>query len=411
MPHSHNGLPVKQGLYDPRYEHDACGVSFVVVIRGRKSHSIVSQGLQVLLNQAHRGACGCEPNTGDGAGVLIQMPGKFMRKVAEASGFELPALGEYAGGMVFLPQREEDRNLCEQHFEKIDRAEGHTVLGWRTGPTSNQRLGHTARLGEPVVRQNFIGRNPEWLTGNNDMAFERKFYVIRKQAENQIRHSQLREGDAFYIASLSSRTVVYKGMLMSEQVKGFYPDLLYESMESALVVIHSRFSTNTFPSWERAHRYRCIIHNGEINSLRGNDNWMRACQSQFRSRLFGNDLKKILPIIDEDSSDSAKFDETLEFLYLSGRSLPHAMMMIPEPWTQRESMSDGKKAFYEYHSTMMEPWDGPASIVFTDGTIVGGVLDRNGLRPSRYCVTKDNMVVMASEVGVLPLEPDRILRK
>ena len=412
MPHSHPGLPVKQGLYDPRYEHDACGVGFVVDLKGRKSHSIVSQGLQVLLNLAHRGACGCEPNTGDGAGVLIQMPGKFMRKVAEASGFELPALGEYAVGMVFLPQREDYRHLCEQHFEKIVRAEGQTVLGWRTVPTSNQGLGHTARLGEPVVRQIFIGRNPERLTGNDDLAFERKLYVIRKQAENQIRHSQLREGDAFYIASLSSRTVVYKGMLMSEQVKGFYPDLLDESMESALVVIHSRFSTNTFPSWERAHPYRYLIHNGEINTLRGNENWMHARQSQFRSRLFGNDLKKILPIIDEDGSDSAKFDETLEFLYLSGRSLPQAMMMmIPEPWTQHESMSDAKKAFYEYHSTMMEPWDGPASIVFTDGTIVGAVLDRNGLRPSRYCVTKDNMVVMASEVGVLPLEPDRILRK
>ena len=335
-----------------------------------------------------------------------------MRKVAEASGFELPALGEYAVGMVFLPQREEDRYLCEQHFEKIVRAEGQTVLGWRTVPTSNQQLGHTARLGEPVMRQIFIGRNPERLTGNDDLAFERKLYVIRKQAENQIRYSHLPEGEAFYVASLSSRTVVYKGMLMSEQVKGFYPDLLDESMESALVVIHSRFSTNTFPSWERAHPYRYLIHNGEINTLRGNENWMHARQSQLRSRLFGDDLKKILPIIHEDGSDSAKFDETLEFLYLSGRSLPHAMMMmIPEPWTQHDSMSDAKKAFYEYHSTMMEPWDGPASMVFTDGTIVGAVLDRNGLRPSRYCVTKDDMVVMASEVGVLPLEPDRILRK
>ena len=347
MPHSRHGLPVKQGLYDPHYEHDACGVGFVVDVKGRKSHSIVSQGLQVLLNLAHQGACGCEPNTGDGAGVLIQMPGKFMRKVAEASGFEPRALDEYAVGMVFLPQREDYRNLCEQHFEKIVRADGQTVLGWRTVPTSNQRLGHTARLGDPVVRQNFIGHNPEWLTGNDDLGFERKLNIIRKQAENQIRHSQLREGDAFYIASLSSRTVVYSGMLRSEQVEGLYPDLLDESKESALVVIHSHFSTNIFPSWERAHPYRYIIHNGEVNTLRGNEKWMHARQSRFRSRLFGNDLKKTLPIIDEDGSDSAKFDETLEFLYLSGRSLPHAMMMIPEPWTQHESMSDAKKAFYE----------------------------------------------------------------
>ncbi len=411
-PHSRPGLPVKQGLYDPRYEHDACGVGFVVDVKGRKSRSIVAQGLQVLLNLAHRGACGCEPNTGDGAGILMQMPDKFMRKAAAVSGIELPPPGEYAVGMVFLPQREDYRFRCQERFENIVRAEGQTVLGWRTVPTANQELGHTARLGEPAMRQVFIGRNPERLKGNDDLAFERKLYVIRKQAENQIRYSQMRAGDAFYIASLSARTVVYKGMLMSVQVQGFYPDLLDEDMESALAVIHSRFSTNTFPSWERAHPYRYLIHNGEINTLRGNENWMHARQSQFRSELFGDDMEKILPIMCEDGSDSAKFDETLEFLYLSGRSLPHAMMMmIPEPWPQHESMSDAKKAFYEYHSTMMEPWDGPASIVFTDGRIVGAVLDRNGLRPSRYCVTKDDLVVMASEVGVLPLEPERILRK
>ena len=410
--HSQAGLPAKQGLYDPRYEHDACGVGFVVNIKGRKSHSIVSQGLEVLLNLAHRGACGCEPNTGDGAGVLMQMPDRFMRKAAAVEGIELPPVGEYAVGMIFLPQRGDYRFLCEQIFEKIIRAEGQTVLGWRTVPTANQELGHTARLGEPVVRQIFIGRNADRLTGDDDLAFERKLYIIRKLAENQIRYSQLREGDSFYVASLSSRTVVYKGMLMSAQVRGFYPDLLDEDMESALVVIHSRFSTNTFPSWERAHPYRYMIHNGEINTLRGNENWMHARQSQFKSELFGDDIKKALPIIHEDGSDSAKFDETLEFLYLSGRSLPQAMMMmIPEPWSQHETMSDAKKAFYEYHSTMMEPWDGPASIVFTDGAVVGAVLDRNGLRPSRYCVTKDDMVVMASEVGVLPIEPERVLKK
>ncbi len=411
-PHAQPGLPAKQGLYDPRYEHDACGVGFVVNIKGQKSNAIVAQGLEVLLNLAHRGACGCEPNTGDGAGVLMQMPDKFMRKAAAEVGIELPPEGEYAVGMIFLPPRGDYRFLCEQLFEKIIRSEGQTVLGWRTVPTTNDALGHTARIGEPVVRQVFIGRNSDRLTGDDDLAFERKLYVIRKQAENQIRYSQLREGDAFYVASLSSRTIVYKGMLMAPQVRGFYPDLLDEDMESALIVIHSRFSTNTFPSWERAHPYRYMIHNGEINTLRGNENWMYARQSQFESELFGNDIKKILPIIHDDGSDSAKFDETLEFLYLSGRSLPHAMMMmIPEPWSQHETMSDAKKAFYEYHSTMMEPWDGPASMVFTDGSIVGAVLDRNGLRPSRYCVTKDDMVVMASEVGVLPLEPGRILKK
>ena len=410
--HSHPGLPAKQGLYDPRYEHDSCGVGFVVDIKGQKSRAIVSQGLQVLFNLAHRGACGCEPNTGDGAGILMQMPDKFMRKVAAAEGIELPPVEKYAVGMIFLPQRVDERDLCEQRFEEIVRAEGQTVLGWRTVPTSNEALGHTARLGQPVVRQIFIGRNPERLTGNDDLAFERKLYVIRKLAESRIRYSPMREGNSFYVASLSSRTVVYKGMLMSMQVKGFYPDLLDEDMESALVLIHARFSTNTFPNWERAHPYRYMIHNGEINTLRGNENWMFARQSQFESELFGDDIKKIMPIIREDGSDSAKFDETLEFLYFSGRSLPHAMMMmIPEPWSQHETMSDAKKAFYEYHSTMMEPWDGPASIAFTDGSIVGAVLDRNGLRPSRYYVTKDDMVVMASEVGVLPIEPERVLRK
>lgn len=412
LPLSRGNLPARQGLYDPQHEHDACGVGFVVNIKGKKSHEIVAQGLQVLENLAHRGACGCEPNTGDGAGILMQMPDKFMRKAAAAEGFDLPPAEEYAVGMVFLPQNETERRLCEERLEEIVQQEGQTVLGWRTVPTANDALGYTARLGEPFVRQIFIQRNPEQLTGNDELAFERKLYVIRKLAENAIRYSELREGDKFYVPSLSSRTIVYKGMLMSEQVEGFYPDLMDESMESALALVHSRFSTNTFPSWERAHPYRYMIHNGEINTLRGNENWMHARQSQLESELFGTDIKKILPIIQEDGSDSAKFDEALEFLYLSGRSLPHAMMMmIPEPWSQHATMSDAKKAFYEYHSTMMEPWDGPASIAFTDGAIVGAVLDRNGLRPSRYYVTKDDLVVMASEVGVLPIEPARVLKK
>ena len=424
-PLSRDGLPAKQGLYDPRFEHDACGVGFVVNVKGQKSHDIISQGMQVLRNLAHRGACGCEPNTGDGAGILMQMPDKFMRKVAASQGIELPPVGQYAVGMVFLPQQDHLHSLYEKRLEEIIREEGQTVLGWRTVPTSNQSLGDTARLGEPVVRQIFIGCSPEQLISSDGLAFERKLYVIRKLAEKRIRYAAMDEGlngegsspkvtepTDFYIPSLSSRTIVYKGMLMSEQVEDFYPDLLDEDMESALALVHSRFSTNTFPSWARAHPYRYMIHNGEINTLRGNENWMYARQSHLESELFGDDIKKILPIIYADGSDSAKFDETLEFLYLSGRSLPHAMMMmIPEPWSQHETMSDAKKAFYEYYSTMMEPWDGPASIAFTDGTVVGAVLDRNGLRPSRYYITKDDLVVMASEVGVLPIEPERVLKK
>ena len=416
-PPSPAGLPAKQGLYDPRYEHDACGVGFVVDIKGRKSHAIVAQGLQVLLNLAHRGACGCEPNTGDGAGVLMQMPDKFMRKAAAASGIELPPPGEYAVGMVFLPRRENLRFECEAVFENIVRAEGQMVLGWRTVPTANGELGHTAKLGEPVVRQVFIGRNPERLTGNDDLAFERKLYVIRKQAENQIRYSRMREGGAFYIASLSSRTVVYKGMLMSEQVKGFYPDLLDKDMESALTVIHSRFSTNTFPSWPLAHPYRMLAHNGEINTVMGNRNWMRAREGTLSSPLFtdadgNNELERTYPVCTPGASDTASFDEVLELLHLGGRSLPHAvLMMIPEAWENHARMPQDKHDFYEFHASSMEPWDGPASIAFTDGTVVGAVLDRNGLRPSRYWVTSDGLVVMASEVGVADIDQTRIVRK
>jgi glutamate synthase (NADPH/NADH) large chain len=357
----------------------------------------------VLVNLNHRGACGCEPNTGDGAGINMQMPDKFLRKSAAACGCELPAIGEYGVGMVFLPKDAEQRAIFEAEFTQIIAAEGQTLLGWRTVPTDNRSLGATAIAGEPFVRQVFIGRNPDALIGSDPLAFERKLYVIRKRAERAIRYNGHEQGNRFYIASLSSRTLVYKGMLLADQVDAYYPDLLDPDMEAAIAVVHSRFSTNTFPSWERAHPYRYLIHNGEINTIRGNVNWMYARQSVLQSDLFGADLEKFKQqIIDPDGSDSAQFDNALEFLHLAGRPLHHvAMMMIPEPWSKHESMSPARKAFYEYHATLMEPWDGPASIVFTDGTVVGAVLDRNGLRPSRYYVTKDDMVVMASEVGVL----------
>src|SRR5215471_14456119 len=402
-------LPPKQGLYDPRFEHDACGVGFVVNIKGEKSHEIVDQALTVLQNLDHRGACGCEENTGDGAGILLQVPHTFFQDACEGLGFSLPDPGEYGVGMLFLPDHRTQRRQFEKVLEEIITSEGQRLLGWRKVPTDNLYLGETAKSYEPFVRQVFIGRG-EGI--EDDLAFERKLYVIRRRAENAIRYARLPGGDFFYIPSLSCRTIIYKGMLTPRQVITFYPDLSDPSVESAIAVVHSRFSTNTFPSWGRAHPYRYLIHNGEINTLRGNENWMHARQGMLASELFGRDLKDVFPIIQPDGSDSAKFDNCLEFLALSGRSLPHAMMMmIPEPWENHESMSDKKRAFYEYHSCLMEPWDGPASIGFTDGVVVGAVLDRNGLRPSRYYVTKDDLVIMASEVGVLDVPPERILQK
>jgi glutamate synthase (ferredoxin) len=406
---THAGLPPKQGLYDPWYEHDACGVGFIVDLKGRKSHTLVEQGIQILLNLEHRGACGCEKNTGDGAGILLQTPDRFLRREAERLRIKLPPEGEFACGMVFLPTDRADRGRCEELFEQIVREEGQHPLGWRTVPTSNVTLGETARASEPVVRQIFIGRAGKV---HDEQAFERKLYVIRRRVENAILHSDIAQRQMFYVPSLSWKTLVYKGMLNSDQLAVYYPDLLDLDMATALAMVHSRFSTNTFPSWARAHPYRYVAHNGEINTLRGNVNWMHARQSMFQSRLFGDDIKKLLPIIDERGSDSAMFDNTLELLVLAGRSLPHAMMMmIPEPWGGDPKMSPEKRAFYEFHSALMEPWDGPASIAFTDGLRIGAVLDRNGLRPSRYYVTRDDLVVMASEVGVLDIAPERVAHK
>lgn len=402
--------PQKQGLYDPQFEHDSCGVGFVVNLKGAISHDIISQALRLLMNLDHRGACGCEANTGDGAGILIQTPHDFLKLVSKEARVTLPSAGEYGVGMVFLPQDDAERAECEKVFGEIVAEEGQHLLGWRTVPTSNNFLGATAKASEPAMRQVFIGRGANI---KDDLAFERKLYIIRKRAVNVIRYSgKIKGGDFFYISSLSFKTMVYKGMLTTTQLGEYFPDLSHPAMETALALVHSRFSTNTFPSWNRAHPYRYMAHNGEINTLRGNVNWMHAREALFESELFGDDIKKILPIINTDGSDSAMFDNSLELLVMAGRSLPHAvMMMIPEPWTKHESMSEEKRAFYEYHSCLMEPWDGPASIAFTDGKQMGAVLDRNGLRPSRYYVTKDDLVIMASEVGVLDIPAERVLRK
>lgn len=402
-----NTVPQTQGLYDPQFEHDACGVGFIVHQKGNKSHEIVEQGLTILLNLDHRGACGCEANTGDGAGILLQVPHKFLQKVTAAEGFTLPEPGQYGVGMIYCSPDPAVRQKAQEYFEGVVAEEGQKVLGWRDVPTDNSSLGNTAKSSEPFMRQVFIQRSANLV---DDGAFERKLYVIRKRTHIAIRASHI--DPMWYPSSLSSRTIVYKGMLMPVQVGQYYPDLHDPDLESALALVHSRFSTNTFPSWERAHPYRYIAHNGEINTLRGNINWMHARQSLFESELFGDDIKKIKPVINIDGSDSLIFDNALELMVLAGRSLPHAvMMMIPEPWTAHESMSPEKKAFYKYHSCLMEPWDGPASIAFTDGTMMGAVLDRNGLRPSRYYVTKDDLVIMASEAGVLPIEPERVALK
>jgi glutamate synthase (ferredoxin) len=402
-----NQLPPKQGLYDPQFEHDACGVGFIVHMKGQASHDIVEQALTILLNIDHRGACGAETNTGDGAGILLQIPHQFLKKVAAAENIALPEAGQYGVGMIYGSPDPVRREQSRRVFEQIVATEEQTVLGWRDVPTDNSSLGNTAKASEPFMQQVFIQRSPEVT---DDLAFERKLYVIRKRSHGAIRSTEI--DPAWYPSSLSCRTIVYKGMLMPVQVGQYYPDLRDPDLKSALALVHSRFSTNTFPSWERSHPYRYIAHNGEINTLRGNINWMHARQSLFESEAFGEDIQKIRPVINIDGSDSLIFDNALELLVLAGRSLPHAMMMmIPEPWTAHESMSEEKKAFYEYHSCLMEPWDGPASIAFTDGTMMGAVLDRNGLRPSRYYVTHDDLVIMASEAGVLPIAPERVKQK
>ena len=398
-----------QGLYDPKNEHDACGFGFVVDIAGRPSHKTVRDALTVLVNLEHRGATGAEKNTGDGAGITIAIPHGFLADVAAKSGVSLRGKGGYGVGMIFLPQDRTGRVECFRLFEQVIADEGLHLLGWREVPTDNSTLGASAKAAQPLIRQVFIDR-PASLV--EDLAFERKLYVVRRLVEKAVTRSAIPSRGDFYIPSLSCRTIVYKGMLNASQLQVFYPDLADERVESAIAMVHSRFSTNTFPSWPRAHPCRYISHNGEINTLRGNVNWMHARQAQFSSKLFGDELTKALPTIDLDGSDSAIVDNVLELLYLSGRSLAQSlMMMVPEPWQHHESMAPEKRAFYEFHACLMEPWDGPASIAFTDGIRVGATLDRNGLRPARYYVTADGRVIMASEAGVLDIPADQIVAK
>jgi glutamate synthase (NADPH) large chain len=401
-----SGPPSAQGLYDPRHEHDACGVGFVVHVKGHKSHDIVVKALTVLKNLLHRGACGCEPNTGDGAGILLQMPDRFLRRECGRLGLTLPPATEYGAGLVFLPRDLVQREKVQALVQALVEEEGQRCLGWRDVPTNDGPLGASAVACEPHIKQLFVGRGP----GTRDHHhFERKLYVIRKRIEHALEGLDFPEKTLAYLPSLSSNTLIYKGMLSADQIETMYPDITDPDVESALALVHQRFSTNTFPSWPLAHPYRYIAHNGEINTLRGNINWMRARQALCQSDVLGDDLKKIFPVTREGLSDSATFDNVLEFLVMSGRSLPHAiLMMIPEPWQNHEAMSPALRAFYEYHASLMEPWDGPASIAFTDGTVIGAVLDRNGLRPSRYYVTKDDLVVMASEVGVLDIAPENV---
>jgi len=402
----YDGLPLPEGLYHPEYEHDACGVGFVVNIQGKKSHTIVEQGIQILENLVHRGASGSDPETGDGAGILIQIPHRFFLRVRDGN---LPDEGYYGVGMVFLPRDERDRALCEAAIETVTKEEGQLFLGWREVPVDNTVIGSASRAVEPVIKQFFIGRAKELP---DQEAFERKLFVIRKVIENRVVRLHLKQPEYFYICSLSSRTIVYKGLLLAHQISGFYLDLAQPDVVTALALVHQRFSTNTFPTWPLAHPYRMIAHNGEINTLRGNRNWMRAREAQLRSPLFGDDVKKLTPLVTETGSDSATLDNALELLVRGGRSLAHAMLMlIPEAWGNHQFMDEDRKAFYEYHACIMEPWDGPAAVAFTDGRQIGAMLDRNGLRPARYLVTKDDLVVMASETGVMDIPDENIRSK
>ncbi|MBF0478262.1 MAG: glutamate synthase large subunit [Candidatus Omnitrophica bacterium] len=397
--------PNKQGLYDPQTEHDSCGVGFVANIKGKKSHQIIRNGIQILENLTHRGATGSDCRTGDGAGLVIQIPDKFFRKECAKLNITLPPEGEYGAGLVFLPEDLESRNVIEEWAEHIVHEEGQKFLGWRNVPHDSSQVGEVALSVKPCFKQIFIGRGSD----TPKEKFELKLYIIRKRLQNKVAESSLGSKKYFYVCSLSSKTFVYKGQLMAEQVDRFFKDLADDDLVSALALVHSRYSTNTFPTWALAHPFRYIAHNGEINTLRGNINWMRAREKNFISEVLGEDIKKIWPVVEPGGSDSSSFDNAFELLVMAGRSLPHAvMMMIPEAWSSHESMEQEKKDFYEYHSCLMEPWDGPASIAFTDGRYIGAVLDRNGLRPSRFLKTKDDMVIMASETGVLDVDPANV---
>ena len=401
--------PEKQGLYDPKNEHDACGVGFIAHIRGEKSHSIVEQGLTILHNLNHRGAVGADPLAGDGAGILIQIPHALFQEEMAKQGVSLPLPGQYGVGMVFLPKEPASRLACEYEIERAIKDEGQVLLGWRDVPCDNSGLGDSVKSIEPVIRQVFIGGGTDVTVTD---ALERKLYIIRKCTGHAIQALALAHGREFYVPSMSARTIVYKGMLLASQVGRYYLDLQDARVVSALALVHQRFSTNTFPTWDLAHPFRMIAHNGEINTLRGNVNWIRARQGAISSPILGRDLEKVWPLIYDGQSDSASFDNALELLVMSGYSVPHAMMMmIPEAWEGHAQMDASRRAFYEYHAAMMEPWDGPASIAFTDGRQIGATLDRNGLRPSRYIVTDDELVIMGSECGCLQIPEEKIIKK
>jgi glutamate synthase (NADPH) large chain len=402
--------PEAQGLYNPGNEHDACGVGFVAHIKGKKSHKIIEQGLQILCNLDHRGAVGADPLMGDGAGILTQVPDQFYREEMAVLGIKLPPAGEYGVGMVFLPKESASRLACEQQLERAVRAEGQVVLGWRQVPIDlEMAMSPTVKAKEPIIKQIFIGRGPDIMVTD---ALERKLYVIRKMASHAIQSLNLKHGKEYFVPSMSARTVVYKGLLLCGQVGQYYKDLRDPRFISALALVHQRFSTNTFPEWPLAHPYRLIAHNGEINTVKGNYNWLRAREGVMKSAVLGDDLKKLYPIVYAGQSDTATFDNCLELLLMSGYPIAHAMMMmIPEAWEQHTLMDVKRRAFYEFHAAMMEPWDGPAAIAFTDGRQIGATLDRNGLRPARYCVTDDDMVIMASESGVLPIPQSKIVKK
>src|SRR5665213_1028208 len=407
------GLPPKQGLYDPRHEHDSCGVGFVANIKGSKSHGIIGQGLQLLINLDHRGAVGADPLVGDGAGILIQIPDPLFRQWPGQAGVALPPPGDYAVAMCFLPREPKAREIVVKQFEHFIRVEGQKLLGWRDVPTDPAGLGQTVLDGMPLIRQAIIAKGPH--TRDQD-AFERKLLTIRKQAQNPLaqlaKKHKLPAITELYMPSLSSRTLVYKGLLLAHDVGRFYRDLQDPLTVSAVALVHQRFSTNTFPSWKLAHPYRFIAHNGEINTVRGNVNWMNARRRGMESELLGPDLDKMWPLIPHGQSDTACLDNALELLVAGGYPLAHAvMMLIPEAWAGNKSMDAKRRAFYEYHAALMEPWDGPAAIAFTDGRQIGATLDRNGLRPARYIVTEDDLVILASESGVIPVPEDKIKRK
>ncbi|HCW06248.1 MAG TPA: glutamate synthase subunit alpha, partial [Cytophagales bacterium] len=400
----------QQGLYHPSFEHDACGVGFVANIKGRKSHQIISDALTMLERMSHRGACGCEPNTGDGAGILIQVPHEFFISECSKLGFKLPSYGDYGVGLVFFPRDEKVREECRTVLNRQIKKMKMSLLGYRVVPVSNHELGESALASEPIMEQVFI-KKPDAISNKED--FERKLFILRKYSTKIITESVKGVDNQFYFSSLSYKTISYKGMLTSHQVRPYFADLENEEVVSALAVIHSRFSTNTFPSWRLAQPFRYIAHNGEINTVRGNINWLKSKEAFFSSQYFSQEeIDMILPICNPVQSDSSNLDNAIELLVHAGRSLPHVMMMlIPEAWDGNENMSQEKKDFYEYHANIMEPWDGPASITFTDGKIVGATLDRNGLRPSRFVVTDDDTVIMASEVGVLDVDPAKVVTK